>query len=61
VITDRDEVAAEALRSIGRKHLVAPGWPTRMYVFLTTRVLSRRRAVTQMGDFMARGLGKDRG
>src|SRR5258705_4675041 len=60
-ITDRDDVAAEVLRAIGRKHLVAPGWPTRIYVFLTTRVLSRRGAVTQMGGFMASGLGKDGG
>ena len=58
-ITDRDDMAAETLQAIGRKHLVAPGWPTRAYVFLTTRVLSRRRAVMQMGRFMASGLGED--
>ena len=59
-ITDRDDVAAEVLKSIGRKHLVAPCWQTRMTVLLTTRLMSRRRAVTTMGSFMAAGLGKKR-
>jgi uncharacterized protein len=57
-ITDRDDVAAEALRAIGRRHLVTPGWPTRISVVLMTRLLSRRRAVIQMGRFMSAGLGK---
>jgi hypothetical protein len=48
-ITDRDEVAAEVLQSIGRKHLVAPCWQTRVTVRLMTRLMSRRRAVTSMG------------
>jgi uncharacterized protein len=58
-ITDRDAVAAEVVQSIGRKHLVAPCWQTRMTVLVMTRLLSRRRAVTSMGNFMASGLGKD--
>jgi short-subunit dehydrogenase len=60
-ITDRDEVAGEVLQSIGRKHLVAPCWQTRMTVLLTTRLMSRRRAVTSVGNFMASGLAKDGG
>ena len=59
-ITDRHDVAAEILQSIGRRHLAAPGWQTRLTILLMTRVLSRRRAVTQMGRFMANGLDKNK-
>ncbi len=59
-ITDCNDVAAEALKSIGRKHVAAPGWQTRATILFTTRLMSRRRAVTTMGKFMARGLGKNK-
>lgn len=57
-IADPRAAAAETLKAIGRKHLVMPGYPNRLVTLLNTRVMPRRRAVTFMGNFMERGLGK---
>jgi uncharacterized protein len=60
-VADPRDAAAETLKAIGRKHLVMPGYPNRLVTLLNTRLMSRRRAVTFMGRFMERGLGKDSG
>ena len=59
-IADRNDVAAQTLRTIGRKHLIAPGRVNHVTVFVLTRLMSRRRAITQTGRFMAAGLSKGR-
>lgn len=58
MIADPRDAAAETLRAIGRKHMIMPGWPTRLFTLINTRVLPRRVAVSGMGRFMERGLGK---
>lgn len=58
MIADPKDAAAETLRVIGRKHMVMPGWPTRVFTLVNTRLLPRRVAVSGMGRFMERGLGK---
>ncbi|BBY61592.1 SDR family NAD(P)-dependent oxidoreductase [Mycolicibacterium sarraceniae] len=60
-IADPNDAATEALRAIGRKHMVMPGHANRFFTLLNTRLMSRRRAVTMVGKFMARGLGKSAG
>lgn len=57
-IADPRDAAAETLKAIGRKHLIMPGHSNRLITLLNTRVMSRRRAVRFMGNFMERGLGK---
>lgn len=58
MIADPQDAAAETLRAIGKKHMVMPGWPNRVFTLINTRVLPRRVAVSGMGRFMERGLGK---
>lgn len=58
MIQDRNEAAAQALSAVGRKHLVMPGRANRFFTLMQTRLMSRRRAVQQVGRFMASGLGK---
>lgn len=58
-VADPRDAAAGTLKAIGRKHLVMPGHPNRFVTLLTTRLMTRRRAVMTMGRFMERGLGKD--
>ena len=59
-LADPNDAAAETLRAIGRKHLVMPGRPNRLFTVLNTRLMSRRRAIMTMGRLMERGLGKPR-
>lgn len=59
LFSEPGDVVEETLRSLGRKHLVAPGWATKLMLFYQTRILTRRRAVQSTGDFMRSGLGKD--
>lgn len=58
LVADPNDAAAETLSVIGRKHVLFPGRVNRMFLLVQTRLLSRRAAVTQIGGFMARGLGK---
>lgn len=55
-----DPLVAEALDAIGHRHLLIPGRLNRLFDLVTSRLLPRRRAVVTNGDFMARGLGRDR-
>ena len=57
-IADPNDAAAETLRAIGRKHMVIPGRANRALTLLNTRLLPRRIAISAMGRFMERGLGK---
>ncbi|WP_157576299.1 SDR family oxidoreductase [Mycobacterium sp. GA-2829] len=57
-IADPEDAASETLRAIGRKQMVMPGWPNRVFTLINTRLLPRRVAVSAMGRFMERGLGK---
>ncbi|MDQ2650943.1 MAG: SDR family NAD(P)-dependent oxidoreductase [Actinomycetota bacterium] len=54
-----DPVVAEALDGLGQRHLVIPGRLNKVFHVMTSRFMSRRRAVTTNGSFMARGLGRD--
>jgi uncharacterized protein len=51
-------VAREVLSAVGRKHMIIPGLPSRAFLFVQTRLMSRRRAVSSIGRFMESGLGK---
>lgn len=57
-MADPRDAAAQTLAAIGHKHLVMPGRANRWTTLLNTRVLPRRRAISTMGRFMERGLGK---
>jgi short-subunit dehydrogenase len=51
-------VAREVLSAVGRKHMVIPGLPSRAFLFVQTRLMTRRRALSSIGGFMSSGLGK---
>ena len=51
-------VVREVLSAVGRKHMVIPGLPSRAFLFVQTRLMTRRRAVLSIGRFMSSGLGK---
>lgn len=57
-LADPNDAAAQTLRQIGHRHMVIPGRANRLVNVLNTRVLTRRRAIKQMGAFMESGLGK---
>jgi short-subunit dehydrogenase len=51
-------VAREVLSAVGRKHLVMPGLVNRALLLVQSRLLSRRRAVLEIGRSVAAGIGK---
>jgi hypothetical protein len=55
-----DPLVVEAIDALGRRHLLIPGRLNKVFDAFTSRLLPRRRAVVTNGDFMARGLGRDR-
>ncbi|MGE2712807.1 SDR family NAD(P)-dependent oxidoreductase [Mycolicibacterium litorale] len=57
-IAEPEDVVREVISAVGRKHLVVPGVANRMFLLAQTRLMSRRRTVSVIGGFMARGLGK---
>ncbi len=58
LIMETEPVAREALDALGKKLRVIPGPLNKALIFLQSRVLSARAAVSQVGDFMAKGLRK---
>lgn len=58
LISEPPHVVRRVLTAVGRKHLVVPSLPNRLFLLVQTRLMSRRRAVLSIGDFMAKGLGK---
>ncbi len=57
---DPDDVAAEALSALGRKHVVIPGRRNRISHFVLNRLLPRRMAVRVMGRTMTKLYGRSR-
>lgn len=53
-----DAVVTEALDKLGRDPVVIPGPVNKLFNFVTTHFMSRRRALITNGDFMRQGLGK---
>ncbi len=51
-----DQVVAESLRQLGRRHRLIPGRLNRLLIGLQTRLLPRRLAVRQVGDLMAKSM-----
>lgn len=45
-----EKVAHEAIAALGKKHSVVPGFAYHFSHFLTTRLLSRKRAIAIMGN-----------
>lgn len=60
IFVETDASAREALMKLGKQHLVFPGWATKVFMFLQTRLMSRQRAINSIGAFMTKGLGKSR-
>jgi short-subunit dehydrogenase len=58
MIAEPARVVREVLSAVGRKPVVIPGFPTRAFLFVQTRLMTRRRAISSIGHFMASGLGK---
>ncbi|MGV0807385.1 hypothetical protein [Mycolicibacterium setense] len=53
------DVVPEVLSALGRKPTVVPGFASRAFLFVQTRLMSRKQALTSIGRFMASGLGKN--
>jgi short-subunit dehydrogenase len=58
MIAEPAPVVREVLSAVGRKPMVIPGFPSRAFLFVQTRLMTRRRAISSIGRFMASGLGK---
>lgn len=58
MLMDVEPVVDEALRNLGRKHLVIPGPVNKLFHFATTHLMTREKALRMNGEFMAQGLGK---
>lgn len=59
LISEPRDVVRRVFAAVGRKHMVVPSLPNRLFLLVQTRLMSRRRAVLSIGDFMAKGLGKE--
>lgn len=59
LMAEPSAVVPEVLAALGRKPTVVPGLASRAFLFVQTRLMSRRRALTSIGRFMASGLGKN--
>lgn len=58
LISEPHAVVRRVLAAVGRKHMLVPSLPNRLFLLAQTRLMSRRRAVVSIGEFMAKGLGK---
>lgn len=58
LISEPRAVVRRVLKAVGRKHMLVPSLPNRLFLLAQTRLMSRRRAVVSIGRFQAKGLGK---
>jgi short-subunit dehydrogenase len=58
LISEPHAVVRRVLRAVGRRHMLVPSLPNRLFLLAQTRLISRRRAVLSIGRFQAKGLGK---
>lgn len=58
LISEPHAVVRRVLTAVGRKHMLVPSLPNRMFLLAQTRLMTRRRAVLSIGNFQAKGLGK---
>ncbi|MGW0160444.1 SDR family NAD(P)-dependent oxidoreductase [Mycobacterium sp. NPDC003323] len=61
LISEPPDVVRRVLGAVGRKHMLVPSLPNRLFLLAQTRLMSRRRAVMSIGRFQAKGLGKQDG
>jgi hypothetical protein len=48
-----EAVVREVISAVGRKRLIVPGLANRTFLFVQTRMMSRRGTVATIGRFMA--------
>ncbi|MCF6390881.1 SDR family NAD(P)-dependent oxidoreductase [Mycobacterium sp. MBM] len=60
LISEPHAVVRRVFRAVGRRHMLVPSLPNRLFLLAQTRLMSRRRAVVTIGRFQAKGLGKSR-
>lgn len=58
LISEPHAVVRRVLKALGRKHMLVPSLPNRLFLLAQTRLMTRRRAVMTIGRFQAKGLGK---
>ncbi len=58
LMSELHAVVRRVLTAIGRRHMLVPSLPNRLFLLLQTRLMTRRRAVLSIGQFQAKGLGK---
>lgn len=58
LISEPHAVVRRVLRAVGRRHMLVPSVPNRLFLLAQTRLMTRRRAVVSIGRFQAKGLGK---
>lgn len=58
LISEPSAVVRRVLKAIGRKHMLVPSVPNRLFLLIQTRLMTRRRAVVSIGNFQAKGLQK---
>lgn len=58
LISEPHAVVRRVFKAVGRKHMLVPSLPNRLFLLAQTRLMSRRRAVVSIGRFQAKGLGK---
>lgn len=58
LISEPHAVVRRVLKAVGRKHMLVPSVPNRVFLLMQTRLMSRRRAVLSIGRFQTKGLGK---
>lgn len=58
LISEPHAVVRRVLNAVGRRHMLVPSVPNRLFLLAQTRLMSRRRAVVSIGRFQAKGLGK---
>ncbi|MGU3499613.1 SDR family NAD(P)-dependent oxidoreductase [Mycobacterium sp. C31M] len=59
LISEPHAVVRRVFKAVGRKHMLVPSLPNRVFLLAQTRLMTRRRAVSSIGRFQAKGLGKD--
>jgi uncharacterized protein len=59
MISEVDPVVGEALRELGRRHLVVPGFFAKLLYFTNTHLLSRQQAMEQSGRLLGQGLSQN--
>ena len=60
MVAEVDPTVVEILDNLGKSPQVIPGTVNKLFLAAQTRLMPRRMALQTIGEFMARGLGKDK-